>query len=77
MNKTANLKAMYADLKLGYTVDCNGCAICIRRSLQRENRQYIFYQYYGRSAKRLGISNLRFICSVIAKSENYEYTIID
>lgn len=77
MNKTANLKAMYADLKRGRTVKCNDCMICIRRSLQRENRQYIYYQYYGRSAKRLGISNLRWICSAIAKSDNYEYTIID
>lgn len=74
--KTENLKSMYKFLKLGYTVNCNGCTIFIDYDRNMKHK-YIFYQKYGRSAKKLGINNLRFICRDIADSTDYSYDIID
>lgn len=74
--KTKNLESMYKDLKRGNTVNCNGCTIFIDYDIKMKHK-YIFYQKYGRSAKKLGINNLRLICRDIADSTDYSYDIID
>lgn len=69
MNKTSNLKRMYNDLRNGQTVICNQCRIYIRY-VHREKRNYIYWECFGRSAERMNLQSLRFICKVIAKSED-------
>lgn len=65
---------MYLDLKNGAVVNCNGTII--RISISR-GVKYIFWENFGRSAERLGLNNLRFICMRIAHSKDYSYTIIN
>lgn len=74
-NKTQNLKAAYKDLKDGHVIDCNGCRVYIEYS-EHGNREYIFWENFGRSAERLGIQNLRWIFRVIAKSPDYAYKLV-
>lgn len=78
MTKTERLKAMYADLKLGYTVFCNGCKIWMDESWKRSRngryKTYIHWLNYGKSANPCTLQDLRFIVKIIAKSDDYEYS---
>ena len=72
--KTENLKAAYKAIKNGHTICCNNAQIWIDYG-RKGDRQYIFWYHYGSSAERLGIQNLRWIMKVIAKSDDYAFTI--
>lgn len=74
MTKTERLKAMYNDLKSGAVVNCNGCTIWIGVS---KRKYFLFWECHGRSAERLGLNNLRWICKNISLSRDYLYTIIN
>lgn len=78
MNKTERLKAMYADLKLGYTIFCNGCKLWLDEAakISRNGRYktYIYWEHFGRAAEECTLQDLRWILKVIAKSDDYEYT---
>lgn len=72
--KTENLKRMYNDLRLGAIVDCNGCRIY--RAEGSRGYDLFFWRYYGSSANRVSLSNLRWILKVIAESVDYSYQIV-
>ena len=81
--KTKNLKMMYSDLKDGETVKCNGCTIWrsepyIHYGSGKPQRRpgYLHWQYYGRSAKRVSLNDLRWILNVIAESPDFAYEIV-
>lgn len=75
MRKTEKLKAMYHDLKDGRTVFVNNVTIYIGYN-RNFTRKYIYFEGVGRSAFKMGLQNLRELCRDIAKSADYEYTII-
>lgn len=80
MNKTENLKSMYEALKAGLEVNCNGCHIFRAESRHKSRNgrypQLFFWHYYGSSAIKVSMSNLRWLCSVIAESNDYSFTIV-
>ena len=76
MCKTQNLKAMYEHLRCGRTINVNGCKIFRRRS-RRGDRDYFFWEFFGSSANRVSMQELRWICKVIAESDDYEFEILN
>lgn len=81
--KTKNLKQMYEDLRDGCTVKCNGCEIWrsepythYGNGKPQKRPGYLHWYYYGSSANRVSISELRWILNVIAKSPDFAYEII-
>lgn len=79
MGKTLNLKNMYRDLRYGAVVNCNGCRIHRAESSHKRNGrtvELLFWYHFGASAEPCTMKDLRFICSVIAESKDYEYSIV-
>ncbi len=74
--KDQKLKAAYRAIRYGDTINCNGCTIW-RARCEREHKDYIYWQHYGQSAKSVSMENLRWVFRVIAKSDTYDWEIVD
>ena len=89
MTKTERLQQAYADLKSGKIIQfipdedkrklkrgC-GCKCWIRESTNPNcKRKFIFWKYFGQSANRMSLNELRWIAKNIADCTTYEYEIV-
>ena len=89
MTKTERLQQAYADLKAGKIIQfipdedkrklkrgC-GCKCWIRENTNPNcKRNFIFWKYFGQSANRMSLNELRWIAKNIADCTTYEYEIV-
>lgn len=88
LTKTEKLKQAYHDLKQGKYVmfipdkdpdkpiKGKGVVCWIDKS-RFVDRKYIFWQYFGSSANRMGLSELRWIAKVIGECTTYDYKLVN
>lgn len=87
MSKTEKLKQAYEEMKQGKIIEFipdpgkaklkTGCRCWIAKSRQEGNRKkYIFWQYFGSSANRMSLSELRWIAKTIAECTTYNYKVV-
>lgn len=88
LTKTEKLKQAYNDLKQGRYVmfvpdkECDhlkghkGVVCWIGKSAFIDKR-FIFWQHFGQSANRMGLSELRWIAKVIGHCTSYEYRLVN
>ena len=86
MTKTEKLKQAYAELKQGKIVEFipdegqrklknRGCRCWIQKG-RANNRNYIYWNYFGESANEMSFSDLRWIAKVIGNCTTYDYRIV-
>ena len=84
MTKTEKLKQAYKDMQSGKIIEFipdedkrklnSGCRCWIEQG--RNNRRYIFWNYFGQSANRMTLEDLRWIAKTIADCTTYNYKIV-
>lgn len=88
MTKTEKLKKAYEELKNGKIIEfipdkgkeklIHGCRCWINKSINpNSNRKYIFWQYFGQSANRMTLNDLRWIAKTIGDCTTYNYKIVE
>lgn len=86
MTRTEKLKAAYSELKKGKIIQFipdtgnkeSGCKCYISGSSNPNcKRKYIFWNYFGSSANRMSLNELRWIVKEIGKCTSYEYKIVN
>ncbi len=86
MTKTERLRSAYQDLKFGKIIEfipdegkhktkC-GCRCWISKG-NFDKRRYISWSYFGSSAKRMSLHDLRWIAKNIGDCTTYEYKIVN
>jgi hypothetical protein len=75
MTKREKLRMAYQKLKDGYTLRY-GTAVCFIGTDERwgspsYGKEYIYWNYYGKSAKTVSMKNFKWLLDVIFKVEDY------
>lgn len=86
MTKTERLKRAYKDLKLGKIIEFipdegkqklkHGCKCWISEG-KLNKRKYLSWNYFGSSANRMSLDNLRWIARNIGDCTTYEYKVVN